>query len=39
MFLEETPEQLALRQELREYYADLLTEEVRAGHRRGRRGR
>src|ERR1700689_909909 len=31
MFLEETPEQLALRQELREYYADLLTDEVRQG--------
>jgi alkylation response protein AidB-like acyl-CoA dehydrogenase len=31
MFLEETPEQLALRQELRAYYADLLTDEVRAG--------
>ena len=31
MFLEETPEQLALRQELRAYYADLLTAEVRAG--------
>ena len=29
MFLEETPEQLALRRELRAYYADLLTEEVR----------
>ena len=31
MFLEETPEQLALRQELRAYYADLLTDEVRPG--------
>jgi len=31
MFLEETPEQLALRRELRAYYADLLTDEVRAG--------
>jgi len=31
MFLEETPEQLALRHELRAYYADLLTDEVRAG--------
>ena len=31
MFLEETPEQLALRQELREYYAELLTDEVRQG--------
>ncbi|HUY20956.1 MAG TPA: acyl-CoA dehydrogenase family protein [Acidimicrobiales bacterium] len=31
MFLEETPEQLALRQELRAYYAELLTDEVREG--------
>src|ERR1700688_3054678 len=31
MFLEETPEQLALRQELRAYYAELLTDEVRQG--------
>ncbi|MGA2519757.1 MAG: acyl-CoA dehydrogenase family protein [Acidimicrobiales bacterium] len=31
MFLKETPEQLALRQELRAYYAELLTDEVRAG--------
>ena len=31
MFLEETPENLRLRQELRAYYADLLTDEVRAG--------
>jgi 3-oxocholest-4-en-26-oyl-CoA dehydrogenase alpha subunit len=31
MFLEETPEQRALRVELRAYYADLLTDEVRAG--------
>jgi len=31
MFLEETPEQLALRQELRVYYAELLTDEVRRG--------
>ena len=29
MFLEETPEQLALRHELRAYYAELLTDEVR----------
>ncbi|MHB8680589.1 MAG: acyl-CoA dehydrogenase family protein [Acidimicrobiales bacterium] len=29
MFLEETPEQLALRQELRAYYAELMTDEVR----------
>jgi 3-oxocholest-4-en-26-oyl-CoA dehydrogenase alpha subunit len=31
MFLEETPEQQALRKELRSYYAELLTPEVRAG--------
>jgi len=31
MFLEETPEQLALRRELRDYFADLLTDEVRTG--------
>ena len=31
MFLEETPEQQALRQELRAYYSELLTPEVRAG--------
>lgn len=31
MFLEETPEQQALRRELRAYYAGLLTEDVRAG--------
>src|SRR5579863_110505 len=30
MFLEETPEQQALRQELRAYYGELLTDEVRA---------
>ena len=30
MFLEETSEQLALREELRAYYADLLTDEVKA---------
>jgi alkylation response protein AidB-like acyl-CoA dehydrogenase len=30
MFLEETPEQLALRQELRAYYAELMTDEVRS---------
>ena len=30
MFLEETTEQLQLRQELRDYYAGLLTDEVRA---------
>jgi hypothetical protein len=36
MFLEETPEQQALRDELRAYYAQLMTDEVRAGHRRGR---
>jgi 3-oxocholest-4-en-26-oyl-CoA dehydrogenase alpha subunit len=31
MFLEESEEQTALREELRAYYADLLTDEVRAG--------
>jgi 3-oxocholest-4-en-26-oyl-CoA dehydrogenase alpha subunit len=31
MFFEETAEQLALRRELRDYYSDLLTDEVRAG--------
>lgn len=31
MFLEETPEQLALRAELRAYFAELLTDEVRHG--------
>ena len=31
MFLEETPEQQALRDELRTYYAALMTDEVRAG--------
>jgi hypothetical protein len=31
MFLEETPETQRLRDELRAYYADLLTDEVRAG--------
>ncbi len=31
MFLEESPQQQALRAELRAYYAGLLTEEVRAG--------
>jgi alkylation response protein AidB-like acyl-CoA dehydrogenase len=31
MFLEETPEQQALREELRTYYSELLTPEVRAG--------
>ena len=30
MFLEYTPEQQALRKELREYFAQLLTPEVRA---------
>jgi alkylation response protein AidB-like acyl-CoA dehydrogenase len=29
MFLEETPEQLALRRELRAYYAELMTDDVR----------
>jgi alkylation response protein AidB-like acyl-CoA dehydrogenase len=31
MFLEESPEQQQLRAELRKYYAELLTDEVRAG--------
>ncbi len=31
MFLEESPDQRQLRADLRRYYADLLTEEVRAG--------
>jgi hypothetical protein len=31
MFLEETPEQLGLRRELRDYFEELLTDEVRAG--------
>jgi 3-oxocholest-4-en-26-oyl-CoA dehydrogenase alpha subunit len=31
MFFEETAEQLALRRELRDYYSDLLTDEVRVG--------
>jgi 3-oxocholest-4-en-26-oyl-CoA dehydrogenase alpha subunit len=31
MFLEESPEQRRLREELRRYYAELLTDEVRAG--------
>ena len=31
MFLEESPEQQQLRAELRRYYAELLTEEVRTG--------
>ena len=39
MFLEESPEQQQLRAELRAYYAELLTDEVRAGAGRGRRGR
>ncbi len=35
LFLDDTPEQKALREELREYFARLLTPEVRAqvGHR------
>ena len=36
MFLEESPEQLALRQELRAYYAELLTD-ARQYRRRLRR--
>jgi alkylation response protein AidB-like acyl-CoA dehydrogenase len=31
MFFEESPEQLELRRELRAYYSDLLTDDVRAG--------
>ncbi|MGH9030330.1 MAG: acyl-CoA dehydrogenase family protein [Acidimicrobiales bacterium] len=31
MFFEETPEQLALRRDLRAYYAELLTDDVRVG--------
>ena len=38
MFLEETPEQQRLRDELRAYYADLLTDEVRAGLAEGGEG-
>ena len=39
MHLEETAEQLALRAELRAYFAELLTDEVRARARRRERGR
>jgi alkylation response protein AidB-like acyl-CoA dehydrogenase len=38
MFLEESPEQQQLRAELRQYYADLLTDEVRAGLAEGGEG-
>ena len=38
MFLEESPEQQQLRAELRGYYADLLTEDVRAGLAEGGEG-
>ena len=38
MFLEESPEQQQLRAELRRYYADLLTDEVRAGLAEGGEG-
>ena len=38
MFLEESPEQRVLRDELRRYYADLLTDEVRAGLAEGGEG-
>ncbi len=38
MFLEESPEQKALRAELRQYYADLLTDEVRGGLAAGGEG-
>ena len=38
MFLEESPEQQQLRAELRAYYAELLTDEVRAGLAEGGEG-
>ena len=38
MFLEESPEQQQLRAELRGYYTDLLTDEVRAGLAEGGEG-
>ncbi|HMD44663.1 MAG TPA: acyl-CoA dehydrogenase family protein [Acidimicrobiales bacterium] len=38
MFFDETPGQLALREELRAYYADLLTPEIRAGLSAGGEG-
>ena len=38
MFLEESPEQQELRAELRRYYAELLTDEVRAGLAEGGEG-
>ncbi len=38
MFLEESPEQQQLRAELRLYYAELLTDEVRAGLAEGGEG-
>ena len=38
MFLEESPEQQRLRAELRRYYAELLTDEVRAGLAEGGEG-
>ncbi|MGO9456516.1 MAG: acyl-CoA dehydrogenase family protein, partial [Acidimicrobiales bacterium] len=38
MFLEESPDQRMLRDELRRYYADLLTDEVRAGLAEGGEG-
>jgi alkylation response protein AidB-like acyl-CoA dehydrogenase len=38
MFLEESPDQRLLRDELRRYYADLLTDEVRAGLAEGGEG-
>jgi alkylation response protein AidB-like acyl-CoA dehydrogenase len=38
MFLEESPDQRRLRDELRRYYADLLTDEVRAGLAEGGEG-
>ncbi|HEX2738288.1 MAG TPA: acyl-CoA dehydrogenase family protein, partial [Acidimicrobiia bacterium] len=38
MFLTETPEQLALRKELREYFAQLLTDDVREALSKGEGG-
>src|SRR5277367_6423753 len=38
MFLEESPEQQQLRAELRKYYAELLSDEVRAGLAEGGEG-
>ena len=38
MFLEESPEQQQLRAELRQYYRELLSDEVRAGLAEGSEG-